>query len=203
MQTVTQSPPTVVQEPEFHFVFQPITENFVLNQLKSLKTNKAIGLDNISARLIKDVSVVICKPLTCLYNRSLHSAVFPNIWKMGRVTALFKSGSRHDANNYRPITVLPTLSKILEKAVHAQVYDFLITNKLLTPNQFGFREKLSTAVALANFTDTILKNMDDGQLTGSGVLLCGMASCPTFVPRRCFRASAKTSAEDYFTGLLL
>jgi hypothetical protein len=175
MQTVTQSPPTVVQEPEFHFVFQPITENFVLNQLKSLKTNKAIGLDNISARLIKDVSVVICKPLTCLYNRSLHSAVFPNIWKMVRVNALFKSGSRQDANNYRPITVLPTLSKILEKAVHAQIYDFLITNKLLTPNQFGFREKLSTAVALANFTDTILKNMDDGQLTGVAFLYLSKA----------------------------
>jgi hypothetical protein len=169
MQTATQSPPTVVQEPEFYFVFQPITENFVLNQLKSLKTNKAIDLDNISARLIKDVSVVICKPLTCLYNHSLHSAVFPDIWKMGRVTALFKSGSRLDANNYRPITVLPTLSKILEKAVHTQVYDFLITNKLLTPNQFGFHEKLSTAVVLAKFTDTILKNMD-GQLTGVAFL---------------------------------
>ena len=116
-----QASTTVVQEPEHQFVFQPITENFVLSQLKSLKTNKAIGLDNISARLIKDASVVICDQLTCLYNRSLQSAVFPNIWKMGKVTALFKSGSRLDANNYRPITVLPTLSKILEKAVHSSL----------------------------------------------------------------------------------
>ncbi|CAB3998592.1 Hypothetical predicted protein [Paramuricea clavata] len=137
------------------FITKAYSENFVLNQLKSL--NNAIGLNNISARLIKDVSVVICKPLTCLYNRSLHSAVFSNIWKMGRV-------------HYRPITVLPTLSKILEKAVHTQVYGILITNKLLTPNQFGFCEKLSTAVALAKFTDTILKNMDDGQLTGVAFL---------------------------------
>ena len=88
---------------------------------------------------------------------------------MGKVTALFKSGSRLDANNYRPIAVLPTLSKILEKAVHSQVYSFLKTNELLSPNQFGFREKLSTAVALARFTDTILDNMDDGQLTGSWI----------------------------------
>ena len=58
MQTVIQSPPTVVQEPDLHFDFQPITENLVLNQLKSLKTKKAIGLDNISARLIKDASVL-------------------------------------------------------------------------------------------------------------------------------------------------
>ncbi len=64
MQTVIQSPAAVIQEPDFHFDSQPITENLVLNQLKSLKTNKAIGLDNISARLIKAASVVICKPLT-------------------------------------------------------------------------------------------------------------------------------------------
>lgn len=170
MPTVSQSSQTVVQEPELQFFFQPITENFVQNQLKSLKTSKAIGLDNINARLIKDTSVVICDQLTCLYNHSLQSAVFPNIWKMGKVTALFKSGSRLDANNYRAITVLPTLSKILEKAVHSQVYGFLKTNELLSPSQFGFREKLSTAVALARFTDTILDNMDDGQLTGVAFL---------------------------------
>ena len=89
---------------------------------------------------------------------------------MGKVTALFKSGSRLDINNYRPITVLPTLSKKLEKAVHTQVYGFLKTNKLLTQNQFGFREKLSTAVALSKFTDTILDNMEHGQLTGVAFL---------------------------------
>ena len=89
---------------------------------------------------------------------------------MGKVTALFKSGNYLDTNNYRPITVLPTLSKILEKVVHTQVYGFLKTNKLLTQNQFGFREKLSTAVALSKFTDTILDNMEHGQLTGVAFL---------------------------------
>ena len=88
---------------------------------------------------------------------------------MGKVTALFKSGSRLDANNYRPITVLPTLSKILEKALHTEICAFLNINKLLTSSQFGFREKLSTAVALAKFTDIILQSMDDGQLTVTGV----------------------------------
>ena len=85
---------------------------------------------------------------------------------MGKVTALiFKSGSRLVTNNYRPITVLPTLSKILD------IYGFLKTNKLLSLCQFGFRENLSTCtVALARFTDTILENMDDGQLTGVAFL---------------------------------
>ena len=115
---VSQSSQIVVQEPELRFVFQLIPETFVLKLLESLKMNKAIGLDNISARLIKDASVVICDQLTYLYNCSLQSVVFPNIWKIGKVTALFKSVSCLDANNYHPITVLPTLGKILEKAVH-------------------------------------------------------------------------------------
>ena len=63
--------------------------------------------------------------------------------------------------------ILPTVSKILEKAVHAQVYNYLKKNKILTPRQFGFRPKLSTEIALAHFTDTILGNMDKGLVTGA------------------------------------
>ncbi|CAB3980033.1 Hypothetical predicted protein [Paramuricea clavata] len=81
--------------------------------------------------------------------------------------ALFKSGDKSNASNYRPITILPTISKVLEKAVHSQVYRYLIDNKILTPRQFGFRRKLSTEIALAHFTDTILANMDKGLVTGA------------------------------------
>lgn len=95
------------------------------NQLKTLKTNKAIGLDRISARLLKDSSTIISPSLTRLFNRSLQLGSFPNIWKLGKVAALFKGGNRTDVNNDRPITVLPTISKILERAVHGQLYDFL------------------------------------------------------------------------------
>jgi hypothetical protein len=120
----------------------------VKSKLNSLKTNKAIGLDNISARLLKDSADVITTSLTKLYNRSLATCVFPAVWKCGKVTALFKSGDRCNANNYRPITILPTASKILERAVHSQVYSYLLHENILTPKQFGFRPKLSTAIAL-------------------------------------------------------
>ena len=89
------------------------------------------------------------------------------MWKLGKVSALFKSGNRCDPNNYRPITVLPTVSKILEKAVHSQVYEHLQKNKILSPKQFGFRPKLSMEIALTHFTDAILEQMDKGQLTGA------------------------------------
>ena len=70
-------------------------------------------------------------------------------------------------SNYRPITVLPILSKILERFVHTQIYNYLTENKILSPNQFGFRPKLSTSTALAFFTDDILENADNGLVTAS------------------------------------
>ena len=80
---------------------------------------------------------------------------------MGKVTALFKSGNRSDPDNYRPIAILPTLSKILERTAHQQLYSYLNENLKLTSKQFGFRPKLSTCRGCigAQFTDTILKYM--------------------------------------------
>ena len=83
------------------------------------------------------------------------------------MTALFKGGDRTDCNNYRPVTVLPTISKILERAVHQQPYGFLSANEFLTLNPFGFRPKLSTVTALAHFTDNILQSLDKGGFTGA------------------------------------
>ena len=123
----------------------------------SHKTNKAIGLDNFSARLLKDSATIISASLTRLFNLSLETHIFPSLWKFGKVTELFKKGDRCDANNYRPITVLPTICKILEKAVHIQLYAY----------QFGFRPKLSTGTTLAYFTDNILQNMEAGSFAGA------------------------------------
>ena len=152
---------------ENSFSFSYITESFVLKHLKGLKTNKAIGLDRISGRLLRDSADCIAPVLTRLFNRSLQTSAFPAIWKQGKVTALFKAGDRTDCNNYRSITVLPTISKILKRAVHIQLYGYLSESKLLTQNQFGFRPKLSTVTALAHFTDNILQSLDSGCMTGA------------------------------------
>ena len=122
---------------------------------------------NISARLLKDSASVISASFTRLFNLSLETRTFPSLWKFGKVAALFKKDDRCDANNDRPITVLPTISKILEKAVHTQLYAYLKNNGILTSKQFGFRLKLSTGTALAHFTDNILQNMDAGSFTGA------------------------------------
>ena len=106
-----------------------------------------------------DSASVIADSLTLLFNRSLDSGNFPSLWKYSKVSALFKSGDRCDPNNYRPISILPTISKILERGVHMQVYKYLMDNDILTPKQFGFRPKMSTGVALADFCDTVLDYM--------------------------------------------
>ena len=96
------------------FQLKETSEAVVLKQLQSLKTNKAIGLDNISARLLKCGAQSISHSITKLFNLSIRSGKFPGIWKCSKVSALFKSGDRTNATNYRPISILPTLSKILE-----------------------------------------------------------------------------------------
>ena len=97
------------------FKLSLIDELFIAKQLRSLKTNKSIGLDKISARLLKNACPAIVPSLTYLLNMSIQSHSFPFIWKCARVVALFKSGDRSKATNYRPICILPTLSKILER----------------------------------------------------------------------------------------
>ena len=149
-----------------HFSIKEITQDFVRRSLKQLKINKATGLDKLSARLLKDSADLITPSLTKLFNSSLQSSTFPAIWKSAKVTSLHKSGDKSTPENYRPISVLPTLSKILEKAVHQQLYAYLEENKLLSSKQFGFRPKSSTSTAVGQFSDSVLRSMDKGMVTG-------------------------------------
>ena len=145
-------------------MFVPVDETYVLNAIKQLKNGKAPGPDKISTKLIKDAADFIWKPLTMVFNSSLKYGVFPDIWKLARVTPIFKTGSKKDANNYRPISVISVFSRMLEKIVHDQLIEYLVTNKLLTPNQSAFRKLYSTVTSLINGTDYWYDNMDKKQL---------------------------------------
>ena len=84
---------------------------------------------------------VVAAILTSLSNLSIESGIIPSIWKLAKVTRLFKKGYKQDPSNYRPTSVLPTMSKILEKAVHTQLYAYLCDSHLLSDKQIGFRLK--------------------------------------------------------------
>jgi hypothetical protein len=139
----------------------------VFQELSKLKTNKATGLDGISDKLLKDSVCVFAPTLTKIFNLSLRCGSFPDIWKKGKVTPIYKSGDQTSSNNYRPITILPTLSKLLERIVHRQIYNYLQEHKFLASEQFGFRSKLPTTVALAHFTEQVLVNLDNKKITGA------------------------------------
>jgi hypothetical protein len=95
------------------FQFEEVDELIVFQELSKLKTNKATGLDGISAKLLKDTVCVIAPTLTKIFNLSLRCGSFPDIWKKGKVTAIYKSGDPTSSNNYRPITILLTFEQII------------------------------------------------------------------------------------------
>ncbi|CAB3991987.1 Hypothetical predicted protein [Paramuricea clavata] len=122
----------------FVFKFEEVKEQFILNNLHKIDVKKAAGLDNIPPRLLKDTANVIARPLTKIINVSLEQGTVPDDFKLAKVIPVFKKGQPENMDNYRPISVLPTVSKLLEKAVHEQLYRFLTTNHLLNPYQCGF-----------------------------------------------------------------
>jgi hypothetical protein len=149
------------------FRFKPVTVNEVFKLLKKLQRKKSCGVDNLPPGYLKDTALSIAKPLCYVINLCLKSGSVPEDFKIGQITPIFKTGSKHHLENYRPITVLPVCSKILERCVHIQLTKHLEEHKLLSKHQFGFRKGRSTETAVTLFLDKIRKNMDSGKLTGA------------------------------------
>ena len=129
------------------FSFRPISRSEVIKILKSLDNNKSTGPDKINIRLLKEGANVISDKLQFLFNLSLSSGKVPNIWKIKRVSPLFKSGDKYKTGNYRPISIISNCMKIFEKLVYGQMISFIQINNILQPNQSGFRNKYSTSSA--------------------------------------------------------
>ena len=149
------------------FRLKPVTKGEVSKVLMSLKRSKSPGIDNIPPGTVKDEAKVIIHPLLHIINLSFTTSTIPQEWKLARCVPIFKSGSAKEFDNYRPISVLPVFSKILERIVHNQLYEYLESNKFLSSQQFGFRRNRSTSSAVVYFTDIVRKSMDKGQLTGA------------------------------------
>ena len=106
-------------------------------------------------------------PLAHILSLSSNTGTAPSMWKLGKISPTFKFGNSEHVKNYRPILVLPVLSKILEKTVHQKLCNFLESKKLLYDCQFGFRKARSTKLAITLFCGKIRKEMDKGRLAGT------------------------------------
>ena len=111
--------------------------------------------------MIKCVNINISQPLCHVFNLSLSKGVFPSKLKLARTTPVFKSGDVADVGNYRPISVLPCLSKVLEKIVHTRISMFFEKCHLLFEGQYGFRNSRSTSMALIDLTNRIVNAFED------------------------------------------
>ena len=147
-----------------NFKFTNIEEDEVAKILKSLKPKYSSGYDNISSVLLKLSGDALIKPLTIIINQSLRNGVFPKKLKIAKVIPIYKKDDPHLLTNYRPISLLPAISKVFEKVVHIQLQAYFTNNDLLYHHQYGFREGCSTELALTEFIDRLNQMLDNNKI---------------------------------------
>ena len=160
-------PPPSLSQVSGTFNIPQISRDKVVNLLLSIPVYKATGNDGVSAKLLRSAAPAITDSLCKLINFCIDKQTFPTKWKVGKVTPIYKGqGNRDDKNNYRPIAVLPILSKLLEKHICDHLCDFLEENTLLHRFQSGFRKFDSTETALICLVDQLLFDLDKNRASG-------------------------------------
>ena len=130
-----------------------------------MPTNKAPGIDKIPMRVVKDSLPVILPSLSSIINTSFVKGTFPLLWKMAEVTPILKDGDHEQANNNRPVSLLPILSKVCEKVTLTQFMTFLESKQRLSTEQSGNKRFHSTETSLIETTDVILEGIDKQKVT--------------------------------------
>lgn len=150
--------------PSHPFVFDPITEKELTDTIIKLKSC-ASGHDELKSDILKKCLPYIIKPLLHILNSSLMTGIFPEQFKLAKVIPLYKADDSAIFSNYRPISILPCLSKVLERLVYNRLIKFFNDNNLLYTHQYGFREKHSTSMALTQLINNISLARDNKEVT--------------------------------------
>jgi len=151
----------------------PITENEVLNTILALKTKKSSGYDGISNRILKHCATIIIKPLSHICNSSLTKGIFPDRCKYALVLPIHKKGERTDRSNYRPISLILSLSKVLEILMHNRLNQHLNSNNIIALEQYGFRKEKNIDNAIFSLTNTIANALNKKQVIAG--LFCDLS----------------------------
>ena len=146
------------------FQLRSVTLDEITKLLKEINVNKAHGLDEILCRLIKEAAPENAQSLCDLFNKSIDMGIFPKEWKKAKVTSVHKGKEKFEQSNYRPILVIPIISKMFEKLVFNQLYSYLSIIKIAHNHQSGFRPFHSTVMALLDATNEWYTNIDNGFL---------------------------------------
>lgn len=142
------------------FYFEPISGVELLKEIRSLKNSYSCGNDGISNFILKHIAYNIADILAHIFNLSVNFGIFPEQLKCANVIPLFKKGNKKEKSNYRPISLLPSISKIFEKVIKNRILVYLRSINFFSSLQFGFRAGLSTEDALLDFCTIIQKGLD-------------------------------------------
>lgn len=171
-QNLNGKPPTPVtdrnNQPQTQILtFTQTNKQEIGRIIDSLKSKTSAGEDEMSSKIIKKCKNEIITPLTDIINKSLTQGTFPSLLKLAKVYPKYKSGPTNEPTSYRPISLTSTFSKIMERVVLARLLNHLRQHCLLTPRQHGFVKDRSTTTAIAQLTETIINNMEEGNITTS------------------------------------
>ena len=139
----------------------PVTPGELRKIINNLPNKRSSGHDNLDNCLLKEISPCFLDELVYLFNKSLSEGIFPVGMKLAEVIPLYKGNERFLSNNYRPISLLLTLSKLLEKIVYKRTYDFLNSSGQIFDSQYGFRAKHSCEHAIQELVSSILKGFEN------------------------------------------
>ena len=144
------------------FFLTPTDSTEVSNIIFSLNQNKSDGPNIIPIKILKLLNKDIPDQLAILFNQSFSSGIFPSILKTSKIIPIYKKGSKLECSNYRRISLLSNIDKILERLMYNRFYNFLEKKEIIFSLQFGFRQKYSTTHALIHLTDKIRHEIDKG-----------------------------------------
>ena len=132
--------------------------------IKKISTKNSSGPDGLSTKLFKVIEPELTKSLTLLINQVLNTGIFPAKLKIAKVKPILKKGEKTIFNNYRPISLLPAISKVIEKIIFNQLSTYLEDSKIIDGSQYGFRHNRSTEYAALEVVDRIITQMDNNKI---------------------------------------
>lgn len=145
------------------FFLTPVRCEEVFREFLKLKPSPSYGFDHLSAKLLRNCAEEICLPLTHIINQSFQTGIFPSLLKTARCVPIYKKNDAALAENYRPISVLSTFSKLFEKLFCARLLDFFNQHRLFNNSQHGFRSSRSTTTAIVDLLNKLYFDLDRGQ----------------------------------------
>ena len=146
------------------FNFERVESNTICKIIDNLKPKSSCGIDHISNKLLKLIKNSISIPLAVIINQSIENGIFPERLKVAKIIPLFKKDEDYLLENYRPISVLPSISKVFERVIHNQLSNYFCENNLFYDNQYGFRKSHSTELATLELIDRVINSMDNNEI---------------------------------------